>query len=94
MGGFVDVDALVKQLERDMKRTDRRVFRPEEVPGLVRVAAEEIFKDERKHCFPIKPPEARTNAIAGESPRRGVRMASGDRAMDRLTGADEDDLSA
>ena len=35
-----------------------------------------------------------TNAIAGERPRRGVRMPTGDRVMDRMTGADGSDLSA
>ncbi len=94
MGGFVDVDALVKQLEKDMKRSGRGGFRPEEVPGLVRAAVEKLLKVEQKHCFPIKPSEVCTNAIAGESPRRGVRTPSGDRVMDRITGADRSNLRA
>ncbi len=75
MGGLVDVDALVEQLEQDMKACGRGGFRPYEVPGLVRAAAEKILSVERSRRFPIgEPREVRTNAIAEGGSRRGVRM--------------------
>lgn len=97
---LMDVDALVEQLERDMKETGRSAFRPYEVPGLVRAAVEKLSKEDRGHRFPIgepmgkRPPVFRTNAIAGEAPRRGVRTPTGDRAIDKMSGADRSDLSA
>ncbi len=95
MGDFMDVDALLAQLEADMKQTGRGAFRPHEVPGLVRAAAAKVLKAGRKYRFPIgKLSESHTNAIAGESPQRGARMPSGDRVMDRTTGADRSDLRA
>jgi hypothetical protein len=90
----MDVDALLEQLERDMKETGRGAFRPAEVPGLVRAAIEKVMAKPDgcsepscpyKDHFPIKPPEKQprppvfTNAVAGGTPRRGVRMPSGDR---------------
>lgn len=35
---WADIDAVVEQLERDMRATDREAFGPDEVPGLVRAA--------------------------------------------------------
>ena len=79
MGGLVDVDALVEQLMTDLSASGRTAYRPKEIIELVQKAAGEVLKDRRKHCLAYGPPLPCTNTVAGDVPRRGVRMPSGDR---------------
>lgn len=94
MGGLMDVDVLVEQVWFMLNEAGQNTFTRDEILGLIRKAAEKVSAGNMQHCFPIKPPpRSFTNAIAGESPGRGVRMPSGDRGMDKITGADRGDLS-
>jgi hypothetical protein len=68
----MDIEALLGQLDEDMKRTGRGGFRPDEIVGLVREAANKVLKGQGINHMPTREPVF-TNAIADESPQRGVR---------------------
>lgn len=81
MGAWADVDAVVEQLERDMKETELSAFGPDEVVGLVRAAVDRMLASKRGASgpglpyvdrFPIVPEDA-----LEERPSGGRRAVAG-----------------